>query len=360
VNKTSADDVASMEEQRTSTPWPPVPARTPESDLRLAGSGTRGGSSIVYRLHGRLDVVYKKYTIQRAETDLARLIKLGNDLDTEDEAFVRRHLAWPRSVVTDGHGGVAGVLLARVPPAFEAALVTHRVRVRDLNYLIYEERAARAGVSPATRLQKLQLLDDVAAVLDWLHRHDLVHEDLAAQNVLWRLEGGAGVLLLDCDSLRPAQSGVDDPLLTSVDWTDPRILRGEEHRPDHASMIYGLGLLAARSLGEPSWRPARDGRNNMPVDRVPAPLGQVVSASVRPDLPRPSVAQWREALAKTMEELDATAALSTKVNPAAVPTAAPPPLAVEGIGAGASSQLALVVGLVLGAIAAAVLILGLM
>ncbi|WP_306205673.1 lipopolysaccharide kinase InaA family protein [Actinoplanes sp. RD1] len=351
-----------MDEQRQAIPWPHLPARTLESSLQVDGRGRRGGSAVVFQLVGQLDLLYKRYTgtgtVSRSETHLAQLVAIGSAAGDPELSFLRRHFAWPRSVVIGRDGNVTGLLVPRVPPAFEAALVTNRVRVRDLNDLLFETRAARAGISPATRRQKLEMLSDLIEALDWLHRHDLVHEDLAAQNVLWRTEGGAGVLLLDCDSLRPLGRTADDPLLTSVDWTDPRVLAGDVRRPDHASMIYGLGLLTARVLADPDWRPPDNGREGFPADRMSEALAAVVVDSVRPGLPRPSLVQWRKAVTVATATLRPDTA--TDVDRPEVTTAAPPPIEYEGPGSDAARRISLAVGVVLGAALAAILVLGLL
>ncbi|WP_431977369.1 hypothetical protein [Micromonospora haikouensis] len=339
-----------MPASATTPPWPDLPARVPERSIRTYGSGARGGSSTVFDVFGYDDtLLYKKYATPRSETNLDRLVAMYRGLDADAAAFVRHRYAWPLAVVAGGDATVAGVLIPRVAMTYRAHLSTKKVRVRDLNYLLYEARAARVGVEPASLREKLTLIRALVEALLWLESRGLVHEDLAAHNLVWTLRPAPTVLLLDCDSIRPARSPVDEPLYTSTDWTDPRVLTGDTPRPDHASTVYTVGLLAARVLSSPSWRPSD--ADGAPGGQVPAGLAVVLSDSVRASLPRPSLSDWMSALDAVIAgmpeggpELTATSVTSGEPLPRTSLT-----YAVKG-------RLAVAAGFVIGAVAAVVLL----
>ncbi|MFD6697277.1 hypothetical protein [Micromonospora aurantiaca (nom. illeg.)] len=299
-------------------------------------------------------MLYKRYEITRAEMDLDRLVNLYRGLDETDAAAVRGRFAWPLAIVTGGDGTVAGVLVPRAGMTYQAHLSTKKVRPRDLNYLLYEARAARVGVEPASLREKLTLVRALVDALLWLAERDLVYEDLAAHNLLWTLHPEPSVLLLDCDSIRPVDSMTDDPLLTSTDWTDPRVLTGDIPRPDHASTVYAVGLIAARVLIAPAWRPSDI--NDTLGGQVPTGLEAVLRESVRATTPRPRLGAWRtavdEAIAAMTGDGPELVATETATSGESIPQTYWT-YAVKG-------RLAVAAGFILGALAAVMLLTGLL
>ncbi|SCG37032.1 protein kinase family protein [Micromonospora coxensis] len=337
--------------------WPDLPPRVPERTLRTWGPGVRGGSSTVFDVFGHDDtVLYKKYAIPRAEEDLDRLVQLYRGLDDDSAALVRRRYAWPLAVVAGADGAVAGVLVPRAGMAYQAHLSTKKVRVRDLNYLLYEARAARVGIEPASLREKLKLIRALVEALRWLETRGLVHEDLAAHNLLWTLRPQPAVLLLDCDSIRPVDSVVEEPLLTSTDWTDPRVLTGDTPRPDHASTVYAVGLITARVLVAPSWRPSGADTDDPLGGQVPAALAPLIRASVRASGSRPRLSQWLTTLDAVIEAMTGEGP-ELQTTPSVSPVESLPRTAWTYALKG---RLAVTVGFVIGAVAAVVLLTGLL
>ncbi|RCG28234.1 hypothetical protein DQ384_24185 [Sphaerisporangium album] len=327
--------------------WPSVPQRLKEAEIRHAVPGSKGGASTVFTAFGYADrLMYKKYTEPRDPAALDRLVELHAAMDAESAGYARDHMAWPVATVRAADGQVAGLMVIRADMTFHAHLSTSRVRVRDFNYLLYEDRAARVGVPPATVRQKAALLRDLVSVLLWLDERGLVHEDLAAHNVLWRLEPEATVFLLDCDSLRPAGEATGQPLFTTVDWTDPRVLGEEVARPDRASTSYAVGLLVARVLGSPYWRPASGEGSIGPGGGFPPALEPLLDAAVGPAANRPSLRTWLDGIDGIAGALPAV----RRVREA--PPTPPATLRVEGQTIGLNDRLALLAGLVIGALAA--------
>ncbi|ACZ86515.1 hypothetical protein [Streptosporangium roseum] len=271
--------------------WPPVPPRIPEAEVGFGEPQAVGGASTVYTVLGqRKSLLYKRYSEPHVAAELDRLVSKYSGMAPKAAAYARTHLAWPVAAVCDGDH-VVGVLVVRAGQEFHVTLSASRTRVRDFNFLLYEKRAEKLGVERATDRQKVELLRGLVDVLSWLDERGLVHEDLAAHNVLWRLDPPS-VFVLDCDSLRSLAESSKQPLYTTVDWTDPRVLTNDVDRPDGASTSYVLGLLAARTLVSPYWHPG----DTLPADRFPAALTQMVARAHGPAEDRPSLPEWGRAL----------------------------------------------------------------
>jgi hypothetical protein len=310
--------------------WAPVPARITEAEVGLGGVLATGGSATVHTVLGqRKTLLYKRYGDSHHAAELDRLVDTHAKLTPKAAAFARTRLAWPVAVVCDGDR-VAGVLIVRAAQDFHVTLSASRTRVRDFNFLLYEKRAERLGVQRATDRQKVELLRDLVGVLAWLDERGLVHEDLAAHNLLWKLDPPA-VFVLDCDSLRLLAELSRQPLYTTVDWTDPRVLTRKVDRPDGASTSYVLGLLAARTLVSPYWHPG----DPLPPDRFPAALTPMVTRAHGSADDRPSLSEWDRALGGALAQTTGTV-----VEPASVgdPDATEP-----------ADRLAFLIGLVIGA-----------
>lgn len=281
--------------------WPSLPPQIEESEVGLGEQLAVGGASAVYTVLGqRKTLLYKRYGDSHHAAVLDRLVDTHAKLTPKAAAFARSHLAWPVAVVRDGER-VAGVLIVRAAQDFHVTLSASRTRVRDFNFLLYEKRAEKLGVQRATDRQKVELLRDLVGVLTWLDERGLVHEDLAAHNLLWKLDPPA-VFVLDCDSLRPLTEPSEQPLYTTVDWTDPRVLSREVDRPDGASTSYVLGLLTARVLVSPYWHP----EDSLPSDRFPAALTPLVTRAHGSADDRPSLSEWDRALSSASAQTTGT------------------------------------------------------
>ncbi|WP_371784356.1 hypothetical protein [Streptosporangium subroseum] len=281
--------------------WLPVPLRISEAEVGFDELQAVGGASTVYTMLGqRKSLLYKKYSEPHASAELDQLVDRYSGMNPKAAAYARTHLAWPVAAVHDDDR-VVGVLVVRAGQEFHVTLPASRTRVRDFNFLLYEKRAEKLGVERATDLQKVELLRDLVGALSWLDERGLVHEDLAAHNVLWKLDPPS-VFVLDCDSLRSFAESSKQPLYTTVDWTDPRVLTNDVDRPDRASTSYVLGLLAARVLVSPYWHPG----DPLLADRFPAALTPMVTRAYGPAEDRPSLSEWDRALDRASAQTTGT------------------------------------------------------
>jgi serine/threonine protein kinase len=115
------------------------------------------------------------------------------------------------------------------------------------------------GGSLADRLRRgalgvdelVELVADVAAGLDALHRHELVHRDVKPSNIMLRGDGSAA--LTDFGLAKGAAYTVlsrPGQVLGTLDYLAPELVRGEPATP--ASDIYALGCVAFECLaGKP-------------------------------------------------------------------------------------------------------------
>ncbi|MFJ3586458.1 hypothetical protein ACIPPS_30115 [Streptomyces sp. NPDC090127] len=87
-------------------------------------------------------------------------------------------------------------------------------------------------------------------LFQWLHAMGLVVGDLSQANVLWSLEPGPAVHLLDCDGVRITGRPAVLDQADTPDWLDP-------HAPPGAGGPYGT----RPDLGQ--WRAALAGRDTI-------------------------------------------------------------------------------------------------
>ncbi|GAB9477723.1 Serine/threonine-protein phosphatase 6 regulatory ankyrin repeat subunit, partial [Globisporangium polare] len=98
-----------------------------------------------------------------------------------------------------------------------------------------------------------QLLSQVALGLQYLHEHNILHNDLKGDNVLIGTAGEAKItdFGLSC-ILKSAEVVIDPEKRGALQWKSPEYIRGD--RLTLASDIYALGMCIVEALtGEPPW-----------------------------------------------------------------------------------------------------------
>lgn len=305
------------------------------ADLQLGGLLGRGGQGAVYpvanrkineAVNGGWEVVYKEYnaaTLALLDADALRgMVDLLGRLDADDARWLCDKTAWPVAVVEQA-GQVRGFLMRAVPDRFRfsmrslAGTTSSKTVLTNLEFLLNDE-AYIAGIGLAVSPRdRLELLADLAATLDRLHRMGIAVGDMSPRNLLFRTGKDAGFFLIDCDAMR--LRGVSAlPQVETPDWQAPA---GEE-RATGATDVYKFGLVAVRVAAgdQATTDPAR-------LAAMGGGLGDLARSSLDAD------ANQRPATAgKWIGELRAAARAAPAVAPSVpVPTAAPAPTVGAGV-----------------------------
>jgi serine/threonine protein kinase len=288
------------------------------ADLQLGGMLGRGGQGTVYAVanrkineavNGGWEVVYKEYnaaTLALLDADALRgMVDLLGDLDADDARWLCDKTAWPVAVV-ERSGQVCGFLMRAVPDRFRFSMLSlvgtasPKTVLTNLEFLL-NDAAYIAGIgltiSPRDRLE---LLADLAATLDRLHRMGIAVGDMSPRNLLFCTGKDAGFFLIDCDAMR--LHGVSAlPQVETPDWQAPT---GEE-RATGATDVYKFGLVAVRVAAgdQATTDPAR-------LAAMGGGLGDLARSSLDPDAgQRPATpARW-------IAELTAAARVAQVVAP---------------------------------------------
>ncbi len=235
-------------------------------DLRAGPLLAEGGEGRVYELADRPGLLYKAYRRPVPRAPLAALVAWEDRLAVDHPEVARRvwaATAWPDAVVTEPgapDGTVAGILLPRAPRRFSLRHRDGTSRLATLSYLTADpgQRAAAYGLAlpGAGSAERVGIVYALARVLEAFQSADpaIGHGDLSTKNVLWSLERGPEVFLLDCDSCELyGESGavVDDDggraRAMTPNWDDPAIAPGAN--PTLASDRYSLALVFLRVVG---------------------------------------------------------------------------------------------------------------
>lgn len=318
-----------------------VPTAVSRPELRAGEMLAEGGEGRVYELVGRPGTLYKAYRRPAQLAPLEALIAWEARLaeaQPELAARVRAATAWPQAVVTQpgaAGGTAAGLLLPRAPRRFAVRHRDGTSRLATLSYLTADpgQRAAAYGLAlPApVSADRIGIVYALARVLEAFQRAapPVGHGDLSTRNILWSLERGPEVFLLDCDSCErysPDGEALDSGhrrRAMTPNWDDPATPAGAN--PTLASDRYSLGLIFLRVVGAghfPLQRRQRDSEL-LSIDFAIPPAarrtrslldGAVVwsvcarSLSTRDPARRPAAAEWVSALEEVLDGLGAMSA----------------------------------------------------
>ena len=310
-----------------------------------------GGSGSIHQPADRPEVVYKEFRDAESYRSRTReLVEFRTNLSRPHRESVDATFSWPLAQVVN-NGQFVGILLSRIPFDFYVHLSTGTSKERNLGYLIHEKRSERVGILAVPLPGKLAVLRSLARACQFLDKFDLVHEDLSPRNIAWTLDEAPAVYLLDCDSIRSPSENPSPPAFLTPEWTDPRVLGRDVARPDKDSTVYSLGLIAARVLIDPSWRPPLADSDD---DKAQDPMLRLISRSVRASLPRPAIDEWIETLTLEIERTPSTPTASRRVD---VATTAPARVQFNRVSYQDKDRIAVGVGVLLGILAAILVLL---
>lgn len=275
------------------------------------------GSARIYRIVGSKDILYKEFHEPlRGAEEIARiegLVKVGAEFGKADLSSSRGRIAWPRDAVIK-EGEVLGVVTSYAGDEFYNEPIGKRLMPRYLSHL----RTPDEGVPLEVRLR---LMRQLAGVLALLEHADLVHGDLAAQNVLWKPDPNASVFLIDCDGMHSdSVPGIDG---STDGWTDPRkkegLISSQDMRSDWFALALAIWRVTMLSAETPEHGP--DGVILPPETPRPfRPLFVRTFEEVRNPTPRPSPGKWVAALDEVLGSNRARRGLE-RLNPPRQPPA---------------------------------------
>lgn len=268
-----------------------------ESDLEIGDSLGMGGQGAAHELHGRASgYVYKKYLLPDLNGHaLTRLVSLPGVLSRRERAYLLATAAWPLARVLEG-SQVKGFIMRKAPPEFWGGTNT-RLRLRELQYLLYEPRPMWGDITPPDAAGRLEVVRQIAVLFALLHSKHLVVGDVSMRNLLWS-SSPIRIFMLDCDGIREEGMLSVMPYSQTPDWDDPdRQARDSDLESDH----YKLALIIARVLTRNAQ--LRPGGLLEFLPGLPQPVVAQVSLQFAgaggPRAVRPTAAQWVESLGAT-------------------------------------------------------------
>jgi serine/threonine-protein kinase len=214
---------------------------------------------------GAMSVVYAGF-----DPSIARplAIKVLRDEVMQDENYRRRFLAEARAAGTLTHPNIVTVYDVGETDG------NPYIAMERLDGETLEERVARLGFPPTEVI--IDIVGQIAAALDFAHRHGVVHQDIKPDNIVmvdgW---GHAKVNDFGVARLLDASAESDDGMVAGTPgYMSPEQLRGET--TDGRSDLYSLGVmlywLLCRHL---PWRREND-VNRLIKARLHTPLPPVV------------------------------------------------------------------------------------
>jgi hypothetical protein len=159
-----------------------------------------GGNAVLHSCrHAGREYLFKRFTREHLgdvdDDALLRLVRWRIDLPAADRAQLDEITAWPRYAVRLGDR-LIGVL---IPAAEVRFLARSRNGTQVPRGLVELPGAGQDGRVPES---SFAVLGRLIAAVRWLHRHNVVVNDLQPDNVLCAVAGPTGgVYLVDCDSM---------------------------------------------------------------------------------------------------------------------------------------------------------------
>lgn len=260
-------------------------------ELRIGPLLAEGGEGRVFQLPRQPHLVYKAYRQPVARGYLEQLVTWPLTLTGAEQARLGAAAAWPGAVVTERGGRPAGVLMSRAPRRFALRHRDGRSRLASLSYLTADpaQRAAAYGLelpAPASPA-RLGLVYGLARLLETLEgpARPAGHGDLSTKNVLWSLQRGPEVFVIDCDNSEifeadgsVGHSGGRRRAMTP-NWDDPAVPRGSN--PTAMTDRYSLGLIFLRVVGAANFPVQARQRAGGPIRvEFPVPAGEPTTAAL--------------------------------------------------------------------------------
>ncbi|MFC9705864.1 hypothetical protein ACFTWD_34805 [Streptomyces sp. NPDC056943] len=269
-----------------------------QSRLKLLRKLATGGQGEVHEVGGPEGLLFKRY-LEPHKADgaaLAALVALRQGLAPAEVQRLDRDTAWPLCRVLDG-GRPVGFLMRRAPGTMSWQTGKGETRLIELSFLLRPPKAAWQAVRQPSPAERYTLVVALAELFQWLHTMGLVVGDLSQANLLWSLDPGPSVHLLDCDGIRitgrpPVLAQADTP-----DWLDPKAPPGIVSVD---SDRYKAALMIGRVLAQDAYVTPEQALNPLPGvldERRTAAVQRLWQLAGGAYGTRPDLGQWRAALA---------------------------------------------------------------
>jgi hypothetical protein len=312
-------------------------------ELRVGELLAEGGEGRVFELPVQPHLVLKRYRRPTRRDFLEEIVAWPDSISRPEQlARVKAATAWPAvTVVTAGHDtpaqpAGAGVLLPRAPRRFALRHRDGTTRLATLSYLTADpaHRAIAYGLSLPEPVspERLGLVYALARLLETLELagSPVSHGDLSTKNVLWSLQRGPEVFVIDCDNCerlgadhRPLASGGRRRPMTP-NWDDPAVRPGGN--PTLESDRYSLALIFLRVVGAANFPIQARQRQGGPITvEFAVPASRFGEALLGPGAPlwdlcerglsvsdpqlRPPASAWVAALEAVLDTLGASAVM---------------------------------------------------
>lgn len=222
-------------------------------DLHVGDLLAEGGEGKVYQLPLQPHLVLKSYRRPAPRSHLDQLVSWPDVLDRGRSEVVAAASAWPRAVVVDGKGEAVGLLLPRAPRRFAVRHRDGNSRLASLSYLTADPGHRRAAYGldlPApSSPERIGLAYALARLLMVFESASpaIAHGDLSTKNILWSLQKGPEVFVIDCDNSELVGVHFSRRRAMTPNWNDPAVGAGEN--PTAASDRYSMALVFLRVVG---------------------------------------------------------------------------------------------------------------
>jgi hypothetical protein len=281
------------------------PAALRRDELRLGELLAEGGEGKVFALPLQPHLVYKEYQRPTNREHLGDLVSWPEGGDPELAARVRACASWPTALVEDlsdrgfGPGPVplaSGVVMPRAPRRFALRHRDGTTHLASLSYLTADPayRAVAYGIElpPALSPERLSLVYALARLLESFEKLEpaVGHGDLSAKNVLWSLQRGPEIFVIDCDNCErfgpggAPLSGKGRRRAMTPNWDDPAVPPGRNPGPE--ADRYSLALIFLRVAGAANFPvQARQRQGQSITVDFPVPQGYASEVLLAPAAP---------------------------------------------------------------------------
>lgn len=273
-------------------------------ELRLGELLAEGGEGRVFALPLQPHLVFKEYQHPFSRDHLRDLVSWPEGGDQLLAERVRACASWPTAVVEaqSPRGASAalslaeGVVMPRAPRRFALRHRDGVTRLATLSYLTadpaYREVAYGIELPAAFTPERLGIVYALARLLEAFEKLQpaVGHGDLSAKNVLWSLQRGPEVFVIDCDNCErfgpDGEPGSQEGRRRAMtpNWDDPAVAPGSN--PGLEADRYSLALIFLRVAGAANFPvQARQRQGQAITIEFPVPRGYASEVLLGPAAP---------------------------------------------------------------------------